>query len=510
VLFLHCRHWLRARWDVVLVCLTFFIGIAASNSSKVLLLKSPPNFTYWFDQGQYLKSATAFIHGNLAAGEHWYPLLYPLFLALFSWLPPLLTALIPDFLCYLATYVAYREVVQRFGVSRHTAVILFLPATIVYYQTGDAWLQPWTTTLSAALIWSALALGGRILDLADEARLSSKTYVLLGFILGAIPLCRPADVVVSGMIGLCLIYAMLGRRRLWSDFATVLLSCLIVGCAGLILHFVIYGPHLSDYMKLSAAYGTNFRWLGWKAYIILVEPLPWYPFGQGLLKILPWLPLGAAGLLVNVANVEKRAQALLLLLPVLAYLTVMLAYIDLLPSGLWRYSNFHYFKWMLPLFAAFGWIFIRDFSRGRAVSVVAFFTVFLPSSLHIMPVMAQPNELARMVTFPDVPAPFADVYFARSVLQDRQGSLLGGFDYHQVPDDHRLVRAEALRRDFAGDELWIHPGDGVKWPEPISNTEKIPVLPGLFPKVPIVRYKPDVTIGWPCWLPPYGCRKRLP
>lgn len=510
MLFLRDRYWLRSQWDTVLVCLTFLIGIAVSNSPKVLSLRHLPNFTNWFDQGKYLKSATAFFGGNLNAGEHWYPLLYPLLIGCFSWLPPLLATLIPDLLCYAITYIAYREVCQRFNISRHAAVLLFLPATIVYYQTGDGWLQPWTTTLSAALIWCALALGGRILDSSDKTRIEPKSYVLLGSILGAIPLCRPADVVVSGMIGLCLVYAMLRKRHLWSAFSTVLLSSLAVFSAGIILHLTIYGPHVSDYMKLSAAYGTNFRWLGWKAYLILVEPLPWYPFGQGLLKILPWLPLGAAGILVNTANAGKRAQTLLLLLPALAYLAVMLAYIDLLPSGLWRYSNFHYFKWMIPLFAAFAWIFVREFSRNKTASVIALISVIIPSSLHIMPVIAQPNEAARMVTFHDVPAPFADVYFARSVLKDRQGMLLNSFDYHQVPDNHHLVLAEALRRDFAGDEHWIHPGHIAKWPEPISNSEPIPPLPGTFPKAPVARYKPEVTIGWPCWLPPYGCRKLLP
>lgn len=506
--FLHDRQCLRIRWDIYIVCLTFLIGIAVSNPPNVLLLKNDPHFTSWLDQGKYLKSASAFYHGNLNAREHWYPLLYPLLLAPFSFLPPLLTVLIPDLICYVTTYIAYRDVVRHFNVSTRMAVLLFLPATVVYYQTGDGWIQPWTTTLSCALIWIALALAARILDLKDEERLNGSGNVLLGGVLGAIPLCRPADIVVSGMIGLCIIYATLYRRRLWSDFSTILLSCLAIACSGGALHFYIYGPHPSDYMKLSSAYGANLRWLGWKAYIILIEPMPWYPFGQGLFKILPWLPLGVAGILVNIKTAEKRAQALLLLLPAAAYLIVMLSYIDLLPSGLWKYGNVHYFKWIFPILSVFCWIFIRDFRLHRTVSVIAFIAVLLPCSLHINPIPAKPDEPARMVVFSGIPAEFSDIYFARSVIQDKKGALLNTFDYHQVPDK-KLIFAEALRRDFAGGERWIHPGDGVSWPEPNPNIRPRSILPGTFPAKALERYKPRVTIGWPCWLPPYGCSSGL-
>lgn len=500
---------LYARGDFLLVILTFLVGTAVSFPLDMLFLQRPPYFTTWFDQGQYLKSAAAFLRGDLSADQHWYPLLYPLMLAPFAWLPPLLATRIPDLACYVLTYAGFRDVARHFGVTKWGAVLLFLPATIAYYHLGDNWIQPWTTTLSAALIWLSFAAAARIMALADDARWPTWAYVGTGLLLALIPLCRAADIVISGLIGLCLIKAMLIDRRLGREFGWLMLGVLTTLAAGIALHLAIYGPRLTDYMLLSKAFGANFAWLGWKSYILLIEPMPWYPDGTGLLTMLPWLPLGAAGLLLFAATGTRKALTLLLLLPMLAYMLVMLTYIDLLPSGLWRYGNSHYFKWILPMFALFGWLFVRQLPRRPAPSLLALAVVLLPASLHIMPRVAGPDEPARMVTFAEPKAPFADIYFARSVLIDKAGKQQNILDYHQVPDGKGLVMAQALRRDFTGDEVWHRSDRTMAWPLGLSGDPEL-VLPGPFPRRAIQRYRPTVSLGWPCWLPPYACPRSLP
>ncbi|MEI9849839.1 MAG: hypothetical protein WDN24_02045 [Sphingomonas sp.] len=85
-----------------------------------------------------------------------------------------------------------------------------------------------------------------------------------------------------------------------------------------------------------------------------------------MLADLPWLFLGAAGLALGLlrAPAGQRALTACLGLAALAYGALLIAYVDLLPTGLWRYGNVHYFKWMFPLFGLFVLLFVRWAPRG--------------------------------------------------------------------------------------------------------------------------------------------------
>ena len=48
-----------------------------------------------------------------------------------------------------------------------------------------------------------------------------------------------------------------------------------------LLHLAVYGPAITDYMKLSAAFGFDFAHLGWKAQTLLVYAAPSFPKGPG-------------------------------------------------------------------------------------------------------------------------------------------------------------------------------------------------------------------------------------
>ena len=43
------------------------------------------------------------------------------------------------------------------------------------------------------------------------------------------------------------------------------------------LHLRIYGFHPTPYMLGEQAIGFEFSRLGWKTYLLLIEPRPWYP-----------------------------------------------------------------------------------------------------------------------------------------------------------------------------------------------------------------------------------------
>lgn len=402
----------------------------------------------------------------------------------------------------------FQLVASRFGLSRRTAIWLFLPATIAYPLIGFNWLTPWTTTPSAAFIWLALGLACQF---GDPSPVRPGMSAALGALLALIPLCRPADIVVSFMIGLCLMKPLMVDARRWRVGMHIGAGAVAMSGAYLALYMAIYGPHPTDYMQLSWAFGDNFRWVGWKAYLLLIEPRPWYPDGKGLLQILPWLPVGVAGMVQALGQRDKRWLMALLGLPAIAYVLVMISYVDLLPSGLWRYGLTHYFKWLFPLLMLFAWEWLRAVRRVPLRAGLILALVMLPTALRIEPEAAGPNEPARLAVFASPSTPFSDVYFSRSVVVDRTGAQMNLLDVHLVPNQAGLVLAEPLRRPFMGDEQWLWPGqDPLNRPGAAFASFQDTPLPGAFPRQDVGRYRPHVTLGWPCWLPPYDCPVSLP
>lgn len=493
--------------DVGLVALVFLIGWALSFKPAVLLGQMPPPFVGWSDQDRYLQSAHAFMRFDLHPDQHWYPVLYALLLAPVIALPPLYAALLVDLACFMVTYLAFRRFARGWGVNAWGAAALFIPATVAWPQTGDGWLQPWTTTPSAALIWVALTLAADVLHAPPTARMTSRAAIACGMALGLIPVSRPGDLVISAVVGLFLVVALLHRGDR-AGLGRLIVAALVPLVIGIALHLAIHGPAPSDYMRLSAAYGENLGWIGWKSWLLLIEPRPWYPEGFGLFTLLPWLPFGLCGLLLALLRPGPgRAVAAMTAGAVTGYGVLTLGYLDLLPSGLWRFGNVHYFKWMFPVLALFAWLLARDGRRNPRLALGLVGMMLALTSVRFEPVPVAPDAPARLVVFARPPAPFKSIYDAHSMAQDRAGLLRNGFDIHLVPgpDDGDPVHAEALRRDFTGGERWIHPGNIALWPKMRTTVYTTPALPGRFPISAVARYRPAIAWGLPCWLPPYPC-----
>lgn len=211
--------------------------------------------------------------------------------------------------------------------------------------------------------------------------------------------------------------------------------------------------------------------------------------------------LGGAGLLAALlwAPRERRALTWLLAAAASVYTVLMLSYVDLLPSGLWRFNNIHYFKWMLPLFGLFGWCWLRGV-RARPVTLLAALPILLLLFVRVDPVRVAADQPARLVMF-DKPAGADEtaLYFATAWAQDARGVQRNSFDYHQllVADQVRLI---ALRRPFAGDERWLGDDQVRAWRaarDPTSTARL--VLTGPWPKRAVARYGIRVAFGPPCW-----------
>lgn len=454
----------------------------------------------WADQDRYRDSILAFARLDFSPGQHWYPLGYPLLAAPLSFLPLWLDLTLLSLGCLYAAYWGFTRVTDRLGIGRLLAVILFLASTVAYPRLGEHWITPWTTTLSAALMWQAL---GRAIQWQDNP--APRRGFILGLILGAIPVTRPADLAVAAIIAAYVLIGAVTRRRagaLWP----IIVGGMLVIAVFLLLHLATYGWALSDYMRLSSEYGLNFRQLGWKVYLILVEPKPWFPDGHGLLRACPWLIVGAAGMIVALLPGQALRPMMALLVAVATvYTAITLCYVDLLPSGLWRYGNVHYFKWLFPLFALFAVQFCRSIRRRSVACAAALLGLLLLSAIRLVPSAAGPDDPARVLLFPTVKSEFSHVYMAHSIIRDKSGTLRNFYEYHQVPGSHYLV-AIALRRDFAGGpQLWGNAEERAHWPAASTGHHSRAPLPGNFPLSAIARYVARPELGWPCWTPFHEC-----
>lgn len=491
---------LRRYWPALAAMFAYLLFAVLKDMS---ILLTGQRWHGWWDQGQYLRSTIAFAHGNLSPDEHWYPLLYPLLAAPFLPLLPDNPFLPVDLICVALTAQSVTRVGLHLGISRRIALPIFLLTSFLHPGLRYAWVEPWTSTLSAALIWWLMAKAGDLL-VVRQGEISPRSAARFGAIAALVPLARPADLVIVLVLGGCVAIGIARQVRL----RTRLIAAVMAGAAAPIivyglLHLAIYGPHATGYMRLSAEIGVRFAELGWKASILLLDPGPWFPGSEALLYRMPWLVLGVAGGIMALTAPDKdgrRWYLASLFAAATAYLLVLIAYVDLLPTGLWRFNNIHYFKWLFPLLGLTAWLFVRDGVQRQKAASLAIAGVLAVACLNVEAVPAARDEPARRLDFVAAPGPdWNGVYYARSVVTDGIGLRRNVIDYRQAADGD-IVRVLALREDFAPDAQWLGGGlPGVTWP-PASATE--PPLPGAWPRRPVARWKPRLTWGLPCWLLP--------
>ncbi len=469
-----------------LLVFSYVVGMLHSQARPGARALYPLGWWGWFDQGQYLRSLRAFAALDLRPGEHWYPLGYALLGAPFVGVLPRDPFLLVDLACLLASFAGCVAFARGCGIGVPGSVGAFLLGTVGSQSLRENWVIPWSSTPACAAIWLFLALCARHLGApAHERRSGRWRRLLLAGMLGSlIGLFRPSDLLLPALAVVLLVaWALQDRTWRWADPPLLLLGAALPLVPYGLLYLRIYGPHPTAYMLNSRGMGFRFDVL------LLIAPRPWFPSGSGLLMRLPWMAAGFAGMLLLPGLQPRAARRGLTLLTamMLAYMALFFSYVDLLPSGLWTYKNVHYFKWMLPGFALLGVVFLRALHRApRRAPMLALLAVVLFSAVRLVPVPAAGGE-ARLLQYAGKPPYWSNSYFGHARLADAHGVFENILTMRILPDDQGL-RVLSLSRPFDGRPVWL-------------QQTGLNIGPDQVPQA----WAEHVTIGWPCWLPPYAC-----
>ena len=387
----------------------------------------------WFDQGNYLKAARAFTALDFTPAQHYYPPLYPLVGALF--LPASATHpfWLIDLVCLLWFAWAFVHFARRY-LPQWMAVLIFLVTIVSNRTLFENFAIPWTSTLSAALLAVGIHCLGRFATGGTAARPGAGVLAGCSLAIGLIAALRPADALVGGLIWLGVMdYAWRSCRIEGKQFWRQALVALFALSVGTLLFLAfnqrVFGSPLGGYVQANSANGYFLADAGEKfvslfldGYTLYLEPK------SGLLDHYPWLALALPALLFVAIRGDWALR--FVAAAVCLQFALYIPYGDLLPNGLWRYLNIHYFKWTFPylaLFACYASVATlrtlkADRARGLAWSAFFIGAALLLASLRVA------------VTLQPLPVRFADDQTAAPelVMQVGEGSSGSGADFDLV------------------------------------------------------------------------------
>jgi hypothetical protein len=451
----------------------------------------------WFDQSMYLRAARAFAAFDVNPDLHWYPPGFALLGAPFTQSLPGNPYFFVDLACLGAAFLGFAATARRLGVSGAWALALFL-LPLTDRRLIDAWVVPWSTSPVAALLWIMLAVIGS--QIAAQGPTPWRC-ALVGAMAALVVVFRPTDATAAFICaGVAALFDITHRRPRLLGTAAIAAGGAAVLAGAALLHWRIYGWHLSPYLAHSGDLGFYFGDLGFKLFTLLVDPQPWFgvaPDGlhQGLLMRAPWLALGFAGIVPAVMAARGGMKWLVIAMAgaILANAICYIAYTDFLPTGVWRYGNIHYLKWAYPGMALFGFVVLRELATGRRrVAGACLAGVALLGCMRLMPAPVPDGAAYRMAELGGPTGRWEDSYFNLPTLHDQLGPLPNLRAVRAVPMSGG-IRVWAIRRDMAGPLAWA--------PEAGEGIGQIRAQR---------QYRAALGFGWPCFLVPRSCRPGSP
>jgi hypothetical protein len=444
----------------------FFIPATPGNHPGV----HPTGWWGWFDQGKYILSANAFAQFDLSPDKHFYPPLYPVLGAIFlKWSSGHMF-----FLINLSALIWFAYVFIKFSdlyMPRWVGVALLFGTTIFNYTLFENYVIPWTSTIAVALLASGIL--GLVwlseIKSGERDKLSGLQVFFVATCLGLLVPTRPGDAVVGCAIGLGLL---IGYWRIHRQSINVVPSPMIfivlVAIGSIIgpllylgFNILVFGSPLGNYVQVASSNGFFPADLMEKFFSIWLDGFTLYGEpNSGLTERYPWLFISLAALLWILIRGDgaQRSVAVAVILLFVLYLP----YGDLLPNGLWRFLNIHYFKWTFPFMALFAalliqqtWYAWRERKGQFLTSSLLLGIPVLLLSLHLVldmvPVSIQktsnqenilfelPSKKIDFVDFKGLSGGFTEVYFGSHRL------ILDGKELTRVRDFRLLPMTWGVR-----------------------------------------------------------------
>ena len=319
----------------------------------------PQGWWGWYDQGHYLASLQAFARGDLSPAAHFYPPLYPLLAAPFSWVTSSHPFFVVDLICLLWSAFVFQRLAERY-VPALVASGLVIVLTVGVSSLGQAWIVPWTSSLSTALMATLVWLLMRT-ERERTQRATWRAAFVFGCVGGAIILTRPLDAVVTLPLALGFAVETVSGIGLTARLKSFVFSSTGV-VSGYFVGAVAFGAfNLTVYGHIGGSYATSISNSGFLPHEALRRAVSLVFDGTtvfqephaALAEHFPWLVLAGIGIGICLIRGERTLAWIGLAIGLQGCLYA--PYADLLPNGMWRYGNIHYFKWMFPylgLFAA--------------------------------------------------------------------------------------------------------------------------------------------------------------
>lgn len=304
----------------------------------------------WFDQGFYLSAAKDLALLNFDRAQHFNFPGYPFLGAFFYRLMPLHPFLLVNLLSFLIVFWTFVAFAKDY-VSRSLAIGLFLASVLLNPTIFGHYIKPWTTTPVAACFGLMIWIVGK----KDRKWLH---FLAFSFCAGLIFSLRPGDVVMTFPLYAALFWKEFGLRRrqpisTWIPVFLLLLAGGLIGISISIgLNLRIFGAASGSYLDAVANNGIYFADFPQKFVSIFLDSKPIFGLESGaLLRNNPWIIVGFLGIVL--AWMRRDMLLICISLSFFIQLFIYLSYSDLLPNGMWRFGNLHYFKWTFPFYALY-------------------------------------------------------------------------------------------------------------------------------------------------------------
>lgn len=365
----------------------------------------------WFDQSQYLRAAIAFGVGDFSPASHYYPPLYPYIGHLFYGLMPR----DPFFFINCTSFVVFSYVFVKVA-SRYIGFILSLLAfyysVAFHYETMKHFVIPWTTSITV-ISYSICILC--LSNLKSGNATEKQAYIIypamMSAAMGLLGLARPIDAVLAAVFfssyGLMVLRrdsGNLSKRKLIDTVAIFLAGPVLAIAIFAVFNDKVFGNVLGGYLNSTAgSSGYFFTELFQKSVSLLFDSGSLFAVpGEGIVEHYPWIALSFAA--IALAFFVGDAVLITVAIALVVQFCIYAPYGDLLPVGVWRYGNIHYFKWGIPYLMLFAVVALRwcvpskDRTKKANVIIPASLTVI---TITLLSLTFVPSKYPQKITLSD-------------------------------------------------------------------------------------------------------------